>query len=261
MIKLIALFGASLLIIGSARFFEQQLSTMDIVGSLVAPSGSTARPVKFTPLPEDVLPFSANDLQKRYGCETSSSRFIGFTTRPGTPLAVLRDGVNETLYALGDALPGKDVRRVIWLDAQRLIVRKEKGIDVLCRDGTKVLAAQVVSPPPSQPAPQSEKVWSSALGEISQVVNSQGAITGYRLQQCRRYCWLLKQASLQTGDVITAVQGIPVTNLSITQIKDTAMKQQQDIHLTVERAGQQHQITLPWSRIAPMMHFIKGDKS
>ncbi|QLK63788.1 hypothetical protein GE278_23585 (plasmid) [Enterobacteriaceae bacterium Kacie_13] len=219
---------------------------------------SVRETVDNVPFPEDVLPFSPAEWQQRFGCGGESQRYIGYTAQSQLSLAVIQDGQHERLYELGDALGGEEQQRIIALDEQRIVLRSPKGIRVMCRNGVTTEALPTPTSTATVAIPVTGKIYASPMGEVAQVMDPQGKVTGYRLQQCQRYCWLLKSLSLQTGDVITVVQGTPVTNLTFTQIKDQIMTQQQDIQLTVERAGQMQQITLPWRNIQPLTRFMPG---
>lgn len=246
--KYLALFCAALLLITGVRLFGRQDEHRISIETKGVNRGAKPSP-GFVPFPEDVVLFSAEAWQARLGCETSSLHYIGYSTQPDSRFFVIRDGKNERLYEVGDALPGQGGARIISVDEQRILIRDAQNIHVLCHDALPT----VKNHPVLFHNNEDEKIYSSQIGDVSPVVNSKGIVTGYRLQACHRYCWLLKSLSLQVGDIITSVQGRPVAGLSLLQIKDRMMSQQQDISITVERAGRSQSISLPWSTIKPLL--------
>lgn len=229
-------------------------------------------------LPEDVFPFSAKTWQARYGCTVKDARYIGASSQPSLEFAVVRSGKNEHIYMLGETLEaGSLTGRIIWLDSERIIIRNRQKISVLCREKFERHAAKPAHepsaasalPPVSSAAQVSghnndiaqtitpRKVYRSPAGTVATVSDAQGKVAGFRLEDCHRFCWLLKQYSIEKGDVITSVQGVSVADFSEITLNELILAQKNDVELNIEREGQTRTVTLPWKRIAPLIRLIK----
>lgn len=219
-----------------------------------------SQPASRVTIPADTLVSSASYWQKHHGCQTGSLRYNGYSAHDKQRIVVVFSGGQEHLYSLGDELTDVPQSRIIALDDQAVVLRYPDKITVLCRDGQKTpenirpLAQTNLSPSSSPPT------LHSALGTLAPVSDKAGNVMGYRLQKCLRYCWLMRQFSLQEGDTITSIQGVRVGQILPAQLNEILTHDRQDITVTLQRGTEMKSVTLPWKRIAPLAHLLKkGD--
>lgn len=219
-----------------------------------------SQPASKVTIPVDTLVSSASYWQKHHGCQTGSLRYSGYSAHDKQRIAVVFSGGQEHLYSVGDELVEAPQARIIALDDQTVVLRYPDKITVLCRDGQKTPEnirplAQVNLSPSSSPS-----MLDSPLGTLAPVSDKVGNVMGYRLQKCLRYCWLMRQFSLQEGDTITAIQGIRVGQILPAQLDEILIHDRRDITVTLQRGAETKSVTLPWKRIASLTHFLKkGD--
>lgn len=238
-------------------------------------------------LPLDVLPFSPSVLHHRLGCMTSGVKFIGFSGRPEGRFAIIQGQGYEKIYATGDSIPAPVGGRILWMDPERLILRNSEGVKVLCRDDHDVqysailaekpvatgkvepLAPDIVVAPPhssssvaSLVAPR-KSVKAKVTPEVQlKPAASDVAASGYRIKNCRSYCWLLRMVSLQEGDIIQTIQGHPVREFNRSQLRELLEDNSQDITLTLIRDGHPLTQTISGNALSSLLKFVSaGAKS
>lgn len=282
MIKLKTLFIGTLILVAIARYpWQVELSK----APLLVPKTNSLHPsskVAVNELPEDVFPFSPEKWQGHYGCAKDGAKYIGFSMQTSLNLAIFRIGNNDHVFMLGDELEGTSSgERIIWIDSARVITRNNIKISVLCRenDNNESFSASSLSTMNrekkhtiknetflqdlnagkinNQTNIINSEIYNSPIGSVATVTNSTGNVVGYRLQDCKKYCWLLKQLSFEPDDVITELQGISAERLSEEQIKNLFINQKSDIQISVVRKGHLHIIKLPWAKISPYVRYIK----
>jgi type II secretory pathway component PulC len=228
-------------------------------------------------LPADVFPFQADTWQQKSGCMKTPMKYVGVSTHGTHSFAIVNSGGKGKIYVLGDAVENKKKEsRIIWLDRERILLRQLNQVNVLCRErlipsgNEQSVQISKVNEPSLQPVAKENEVekslidntqrpalYKSSLGTVAAVPDDHGEIAGYRLQNCYRYCWLLKQLSLQVDDVVTAIQGKAIINMTEENLKKLIMEHKTDVELTIERNGELHIITIPWKKIAPMARLLK----
>ena len=160
---------------------------------------------------------------------------------------------DEEPYAVGASLPGGAVIRAIFPD--RVLLERGGRVEALrlpksdTGQGTTMAAAQGDNQPPpplSNPIPQN-------LGELRQQiaqnpqrlmdvirampVQEQGKLTGYRIYPAGNSP-VFTQLGLHPGDVVTAVNGIPLTDPAQSMRILAALKTSEQISITMLRNGQ-----------------------
>lgn len=159
---------------------------------------------------------------------------------------------DEEPYAVGAALPGGAVIRAIFPD--RVLLERDGRVEALrlpkTDSGQGAVAttqADTQAPPPmSSPVPQD-------LGELRQQiaqnpqrlmdvvrampVQEQGKLTGYRVYPAGNSP-VFTQLGLHPGDVVTAVNGIPLTDPAQSMRILAALKTSEQISITMLRNGQ-----------------------
>ncbi len=160
---------------------------------------------------------------------------------------------DEEPYAVGAALPGGAVIRAIFPD--RVLLERGGRVEALrlpksdTGQGTTMATTQGDNQPPppmSNPVPQN-------LGELRQQiaqnpqrlmdvirampVQEQGKLTGYRIYPAGNSP-IFTQLGLHPGDVVTAVNGIPLTDPAQSMRILAALKTSEQISITMLRNGQ-----------------------
>ncbi|MGC6061992.1 hypothetical protein [Enterobacter kobei] len=237
----------------------------------------------YVQLPLDVLPFSASVLHHRLGCMASGVKFIGFSGKPGGQFAIIQGQGRENIFTPGDSLSAPDDKRIIWMDRQHLILRSTRDIAVLCREDTdnypaisaakpaamskdEPLASDIVVTPSHFLAPvtSSTAPLKSVTTEVTSEVQPKPATSGltgsgYRIKNCRSYCWLLHMVSLQEGDVIQTIQGRPVREMNRSQLTHLIEDNRQGITLTLVRDGHPLTQTIPGNVLSSLLAFVSPE--
>lgn len=179
------------------------------------------------------------------------------TTQPGEALAIIADPQGkEKPYHEGDALPGGAVLRHIYVD--RVILARAGQLETL-RLRRQTLPDSDVdrrtpAPPPRTPAQQAVQPDAAASNRLQELreqyasnpeqlwdevritpVMGEGGIRGYTLQHQDRE--LMQAMGLREQDVITAVNGMPLSDPSVMYDVMNSLSSAQDLTLSVERDG------------------------
>lgn len=218
-----------------------------------------SQPVSRVAIPVDTLALSGDYWQKRHGCMTGTLRYRGYSVTDNQRIAVVRSNDRERIYGVGDEISDAKQARILSLDDGHVVLRYPDSIVVLCREAQKTSASvssSSTTEPPRFP-PHSE--LHTLLGTISPVTDAAGGLLGYRLQHCQRYCWLMRQFSLEEGDTINSIQGIQVSQMSSSELNKILVQGNRDIALTLQRRNETKSVTLPWNSIAPLLHFLQKE--
>ena len=175
--------------------------------------------------------------------------------RPGDSRALIVANGDEEPYAIGATVPGGAVIRAIFPD--RVMLDRGGQVEALrlpkTDTGGTVAAEQPplqspgVSPPGAQPLPQN-------LGELRQAISQNpqklmdvirampvqqgGKLTGYRIYPAGNTP-VFGELGLHPGDVVTAVNGIPLTDPAQSMRILSTIKTSEQISITLLRNGQQ----------------------
>lgn len=247
---------------GTQFYFWQQDPAVSGLNTAVRQT-DIKQTVRRVAIPEDTLAISGRYWQARNGCQDGNVRYIGYSEQNKQRFAVVSSQGKEQIYSVGDALAESAQPRVISLDERAVVLRYPDRVAVLCHEQqqkTAVTASlSTAVAPVSVPRPA---VARFEFGVIARVSNAQGQVTGYRLQQCLHYCWLMRQFSIQEGDVLTSIQGITVDKLSAKQMRAMLTDKDADISLTLLRNGQSKVVMLPLQKISPLLHLLgKGGEA
>lgn len=273
MIKNLCLFSVSLLIMavlqGGTWWQKPAISSIDKYDRI-----DTEQVRAFPEIAEDTLNSTGRYWHKRNGCFHGDIYYSGYVKWGHQRIAVILNKGQQQLYMIGDSVDGRETARVISLDDQYIVLRYPTRISVLCREFDKdtsktILATSVTTSSATEvsaiPASVStdhiaQQVYHSDLGTIAPVIGSQGEIRGYRLQECRQYCWLLRYLDLKESDVLISIQGKDVSGMSLQQITNTLIQSGQDIELSLLRDGKPKIVSLPWKKISELLHLasVKG---
>ena len=173
---------------------------------------------------------------------------------------------DEEPYAVGASLPGGAVIRAIFPD--RVLLERGGRVEALrlpksdMGQGQTTAVAQddnQAPPPLSNPVPQN-------LGELRQQiaqnpqrlmdvirampVQEQGKLTGYRIYPAGNSP-MFAQLGLHPGDVVTAVNGIPLTDPAQSMRILAALKTSEQISITMLRNGQTQTQVLQMASVNP----------
>jgi general secretion pathway protein C len=172
-------------------------------------------------------------------------------------LIVTPDG-NEDAYAIGDALPGEATLTQIRID--HVILRR------LGRDETLRLPHEdgLLAEPGAAPAPVAGLAPGASLGAYRKAllanpasvldmvrlvaVNRGGKMQGYRLMPGKDKT-LLPKLGLNAGDLVTAVNGLPLEDQSRAAEVLSELANARQVNLTIKRGGLEQQVSLSMDQI------------
>ena len=161
---------------------------------------------------------------------------------------------DEEPYAIGATLPGGAVIRAIYPD--RVLLERDGRVEALRLPKTDTASGSGVSPGTmayAQPNPAPPTPMPQNLGQLRQEiaqnpqrlmdvirampVQEQGKLTGYRIYPAGNSP-VFAQLGLHPGDVVTAVNGISLTDPAQSMRILSALKTSEQISITLLRNGQ-----------------------
>ena len=171
----------------------------------------------------------------------------------GQGLAIIRSGKNEKVYAPGDSVAGG--ARVHSILADRVILRRSGQLETLRlpRLGADIDGIEM-SDVPTPPTESSEQLVElrqqisqnpSALTEIVRYspVMRDGELYGYRVYPNRDRT-AFADAGLRPGDVVTAINGVPMNDPAKAINMMNSLQASDSISLSIERGGKSMSVSL-----------------
>lgn len=168
--------------------------------------------------------------------------------------AIISSGNQDKVYAVGDTLPGGAAVEAVLAD--KVLLRRAGRLETLRlprNDAESGIAYSEPEPPADVTADRAEleqmrdelvndPTRLSELVRYSPVLQD-GEIRGYRLYPGRDRA-KFAQLGLQPGDIVTAINGTPLSDPGRTVEMLNTLTDQSNITLTVERNGSPQDITL-----------------
>ncbi|SEQ08441.1 general secretion pathway protein C [Ectothiorhodospira magna] len=186
------------------------------------------------------------------------------TPDPAQGVALIADAQdNERHYRVGAQLPGG--ARLEQIFADRVILSRGGSFEMLrlpreTLETTAVVPVRPIAPTIARGASQRDETLASTLAERRAIwlqeparfmdsirarpVMVQGEIRGFTVSP-RRDPALFRQAGLRPGDVVTGINGTPVSAITDPQALLTQLAQATEIRLDLERQGRTLSLTLP----------------
>jgi general secretion pathway protein C len=183
-------------------------------------------------------------------------RLLGLVTADtpdGGHAIIVENSSPERLYAVGDTIGG-GAARLHQIHVDRVILERDGGYETLRlprADGTtggNVAAVETVrdasrAPPPAVEGPSIQRSeWLSDPERLLQTVRARpvirdGVLYGLEVRPTRN-ARQFQQAGLQPGDVLTSVNGIPMSSIQDTDELFRDLSGQSRVDVVVERDGQ-----------------------
>ncbi len=159
-----------------------------------------------------------------------------------------RDSRSVELYRVGDRLPG--AASLLEIHADHVLIRRNGQEERLLLDEPKKLFGDVATrretPLPGEPGPSLGSLRQQILDSPTEInklmralpVRRDGEFIGYRLQPRRAARPLFDRLGLQQGDVVTALNGVPLNSPARSIEALMRLREAKSVVATIERDGQ-----------------------
>jgi len=181
---------------------------------------------------------------------------------PALSRAVISSGNEEKVYAIGVTVPGGATLEAVLAD--RVILRRSGRLETLLppREGVDSSISLAESAPMEvaeesmpEPAPDVEQLRDEIIDNPTRLaellryspVLEGGTIRGYRVYPGRDRA-SFSQLGLQPGDIVTAINGTPLSDPGRAMEMMNSMTDQSNVVLTIERDGRTQNVSLSPSR-------------
>lgn len=159
-----------------------------------------------------------------------------------------RDSRSVKLYRVEDRLPG--AATLLEIHGDDVLIRRNGQEERLLLDDEQKLFGEIQPssrvPLPGEPAPSLGSLREQILEQPTQInklmtfmpVHRDGSFVGYQLQPKREALPLFDRLGLQQGDVVTALNGVPLNSPARSVEALMRLREAKSIVATIERNGQ-----------------------
>lgn len=213
-------------------------------------------------LPEDAFEFSPAKWQTKFGCDNNNMQYVGYSGHLSPDVSILKVSGKDKVYQLGDLVTNEQGSnyRIIWIDHDRTILSDAREIIVKCKIVPKEETSKKIKNEKKNSDERTKKIESSiiksTLGSITKVDSSEAHGGGYKLNECYKYCWLLKRLNIERGDVIKAIDGKNVISFDEEKLKEYITNKRTDIKVTIERNGKEEVIDIAYKTFWPIVRLM-----
>ncbi|OYV46135.1 MAG: hypothetical protein B7X12_06405 [Halothiobacillus sp. 20-53-49] len=178
------------------------------------------------------------------------------------PLVMLRVGSEVRLLQVGDQVTAQV--KISAIEPDRVLISNQGRLEAIAFPKPVGLNS---APPPSaslglgggQSAPNASRPASGASGDAAEVMKNpqslmrfvtvaplqeHGALTGYALRPVPGQEAFMQQLGLEPGDVLTSVDGMPVTDPALLPRVMPLLSSGQPLNVLIERGGQPMSVTI-----------------